>query len=341
MSKRIIFLEPLLEKIKTLVKEGQRSCLEKAMALFGIESDIKTLSESIRKEYEINKNRLLLVDFMPLLSLGTPSRFAGLEKLYYEIPFVCIAKDGIVFEQLKIFKDLSVIICNANFEIVSFQFGGKWGKKLEKDVNRKFKVKQSILEIHKNWVEEQLLEIIPNCIRMPPAGTRYPLHDGAWANLWIDVKSIVGEPERNFFISYQMGYLLTRGYSENLKEDGIIVGNNTAYVIASFLQQIFDDKFLIIIDRLGPYPKLSRLRLIGLDKIDGKKLCMVEDVVSTGREIDMTQLIVYLHKAELLRTVCLFNLEIASSRLIPEDNILVLCRPSKKLGYKRYPKYAT
>lgn len=337
----VIFIEPLLSKIKTLVKEGQKDCLKKSMTLFGSESDIKTLSESIRKQHEIDKNRLLLVDFTPLLSLGTHTRLHSLEKLYNEIPFIVVAKQGIVFEQLKSLRNISTIVCNKNTEIINFLFIGKWNKKFKKVVPKELKQGQNVLETHGDWVENTLLEIIPDSIRKPPTGTRYlPLHDGAWANLWIDVKSIVKEPEIAFFIAYQIGYLLTRGYSENLREEGFVVGNNTAYILASFLHQIFDKKELVMIDRLGPYPNLSKTRLIGLERIEGKKLCMVEDVMSTGRELDMTQLIVYLHKAEIVRAVCLFNLEIALSRLIPEDKILFLCKPSNKIGYKRFPKYA-
>jgi len=339
MPKRIIFLEPLLSKIKTLVKEGQRGCLEKSVALFGSESDMKTLSESIRNQHKIDKDRLLLIDFTPLLSLGTPIRLHSLEKLYNEIPFVVVAKQGIVFEQLKSFKNISIIVCNENTEIVDFLFSGKWGKRLEKVVTRKFKQEQNIFEIHRAWVENMLLEIIPDSIRKPTETRYFPLHDGAWANLWIDVKSIISEPERAFFIAYQMGYSLTRGYGENLREEGLIAANNTAYILASFLQLIFDNKDLVIIDRLGPYPNLSKMRLIELDIIEGRKLCMVEDVISTGRELDMTQLIVYLHKAEISRAACLFNLEVALPHLIPKDKIFCLCNPSNKIGYKRFPRY--
>lgn len=339
MSKGITFIEPLLTKIQTLLKEGQKNCLERSITLFGTESDMEALAESIKKQYEADKTKVLIIDFTPLLSLGTQTRLHILETLFNQAPFFVVAKHGIVFEQIKTLKNIPTVVCNDNHKIVLFT--GDSNKTSRRIINREFKTGENVFQKHQDWVQNKLLDIIPNSIRKPPPGTRYlPLHDGAWANLWIDVKSILKDPNIAFFIAYQIGYLLTRGYTENLIEEGFIVGNNTAYIIASFLNQIFYKKDLVIIDRLGPYPHLSKMRLIGLETIGGKKLCMVEDVISTGRELDMIQLVAYLNKAEISKAVCLFNLDIASSRLVAEDTILSLCNPSRKIGYKRIPKYS-
>lgn len=338
MSKRITFLEPLLTKIQTLLKEGQKNCLERSITLFGIESDMEALSESIKRRYEADKTKVLLIDLTPLLSLGTQTRLHMLETLSNQVPFVVVAKQGIVFEQIKTLRNIPTIVCDDNHEIILLS--GDSRKTSVKIINREFKIGENVFKKHQDWVQNELLEIIPYSVRKPPLGTRYlPLHNGAWANLWIDVKSILRDPDTAFFIAYQIGYLLTGAYSENLKEEGFIVGNNTAYIIASLLNQIFYKKELIIIDRLGPYPNLSKMRLIGIENIGGKKLCMVEDVMSTGRELDMIQLVTYLNNAEISRAVCLFNLDVASSRLVAKEMILSLCNPSRQIGYKRIPKY--
>jgi hypothetical protein len=246
-----------------------------------------------------------------------------------------------VYEQVKTLKNLSTIVIDQNNTIIGSIFSGKWKTKLQKLTDRRLKVGDSIFTIHMEWVENTLLDHIPRCISRPPANTRLlALHDGAWANLWIDVKTLFSDPEVTFFLAYQIGYALTQGYSTDLPEDGFVVANNTAYVLASFIHQIFDKKDLVIIDRLGPYPNLTRTKLIDLSsKVQGKKFCVIEDVISSGREIDMTYLVVYSNDGEVERVASLFNLELANPRFIEKSRIISLCKPSAKIGYKRVPMY--
>ena len=184
------------------------------------------------------------------------------------------------------------------------------------------------------------MRVAQQSLRDPPGGTRFGrLHDGAWANMWIDVKAALGDPRSAFFAAYQMGYCLTRGFSLPLDEDAFVVCNNNSLLMASFLHQLFPGKELVVLDRLGPYPSFRGARTAALDRIDGKKVVLLEDVVSTGREVDMTQLACLLRQAEVTKVVCLFSLEVARSRLLPESSLLSLCRPSRRLRYLRKPMY--
>ncbi len=343
MAKITVFIEPLFDKINQLARMGRPNCLQQAITLFGDEFDINLLVSRIADTYTSNSNNLIFLDFLPLMSLGTRTRLHKLEELYDDIPFVVIAKEGIVFERLKTLKNISLIICDNENKVTNLYFSGKWKKSLSKLVPKRISVDDSILAFHNQYIENYLIDIIPTSLRTPPKKTRQhksqPFSDGTWANLWIDVKAILNNPEVSFFIAYQMAYLLTNAFSKDIQEHGFVVGNNTAYVLASFLQLIFDNKELIMIDRLGPYPKLSKTRLIDLGIAEGKRYCMVEDVISTGRELDLTHLIVYLNDSFIERVITLFDLEVASSRLINDANIMALCKPSAEIGYIKYPKY--
>ena len=134
--------------------------------------------------------------------------------------------------------------------------------------------------------------------------------------------------------------MLTHGYRDQLIEDAFVVANNTSYVMAIFLNKIFSDKELVIVDRIGVYPSLTRTTIVTLQGIQGKRLCMIEDVVSTGREVDLVYLLSFLQGGGVGRVICLFDLEIASPLLLKGDRLIALCRPSPNLKYKRVAKYA-
>lgn len=336
----ITFLDPLYNKIQSFIVEGQSDCLQKSISMYGSDLDIYNLVESIKNKYNSQKEKLVLVDLVPFSSLGTNTRLIKLEECHKETPFVLVAKRGIVYEQLKALKNLTIIICDENSKIIDIVYAKNVKSKIGTLLNKQFEKEEKFIDVKLKYIQNDMLKIIDSCIRRPPQNTRFELNDGAWANMWIDVKAILEKTEFAFYIAFHMGYFLTHGYYENLPEDGFVSGNNTAYILASFLHLIFENKFLIIIDKLGPYPSLGYFQTVDLEKINGKKLIMVEDVISTGREIDMTQIIAYLHNSEITRVVGLFNLEIALSRLISQDHTISLCKPSKNIKYLRVPKYS-
>lgn len=339
MTANLLFIEPLLDKIKQQVVKGEENALKKSLTLYGTGLDITQLIKTI-KHAKYNKRQLILLDLSPFMAIGTQTRLHKLERAYNQFPFIVIAKQAVVLEQFTMFSKISTIVCDVDNKIIEIALNGKWKNLLREAIGRKLKKDDNLVDLHAEWLENKFLEMIQKCIQKPPNGTRFlPLHDGAWANKWIDVKSIISSPELVFFIAYQMGYHLTQGYSRMLDVDGFIVGNNTAYILASFLRTIFEDKDLIVIDKLGPFPQLSKTRLYGLGELENKNLCLVEDVISTGRELDLIYLLTFLSKGEIKKVISLFNLEIAHSRLLTSDMIFALCKPSKKINYKRVPMY--
>jgi hypothetical protein len=335
---KAIFIEPLLQKLEVLIKGGERNPLTKAMTMFGAPDDIDSLTKAIERHEELKP--WPLIDFTPFVSIGLGSqtriqRFGG---LYRRRPFFIVVRQGTALEQLAALRDIATIICDDQHKIIKVihpdeKIDSGYGKLLAKGTD--------LFQTHSAWVHQVLGENLDSCISRPPEGRRYvKLHDETWANLWIDVKAMVQDPRLAIFVAYQMAYALTHGYREQLIEDAFVVANNTSYVIASFLNQIFDDKDLVIVDRLGVYPSLTRTKIVALQGIQGKRLCMIEDVVSTGREVDLVHLLSFLQGGSIERVVCLFNLDIASPLLAKADSLISLCRPSLALKYKRLAKYS-
>ncbi|MDO8848378.1 MAG: hypothetical protein Q7W51_08350 [Coriobacteriia bacterium] len=263
-----------------------------------------------------------------------------LADLYEELPFVILLGRQLALEQAEWLQRVAYVICDDDFRILQVCDGSGTPTESMAEVHDQFFIGGNASKAHDEWVEERLMGFARSAIRRPPENTRYlPLHDGAWANMWIDVKTLLQESSFAFFAAYQIGYRLSRGYRDEFPEDAIVASNNTAYVLASLLQALFSHKQLVMIDRLGPLPDLTELWLLGLERIGAKRLCWIEDVMSTGRELDMTQLVVRQYNAEVTQAVCLFDLEVAKSRLMSPSKIESLCRPSKAIGYSRLAKY--
>jgi hypothetical protein len=333
-----VFIEPLLQKLEIVIKHGERNPLIKALTMFGTTEDLNSLTGAIESCKELKP--WPLVDFTPFaaMGLGSQSRVQHLSGLYHRRPFFIVVRQGTAIEHLSVLKDIAAIICDDQHRIIEVicpngAVSSGYGKLLTKGTD--------MFQLHSGWVHGVLVKNLANCVRKPPQDRRYvKLHDETWANLWIDVKAIIQDCRLALFVAYQMGYMLTYGYRDQLLEDAFVVANNTSYVIAALLNQIFDDKELVIVDKLGVYPSLTRTKIVSLQGMQGRRLCMIEDVISTGREADLVYLLSFLQGGGIGKVICLFNLDIASPLLIKADRLISLCRPSLGLRYRRLAKYA-
>ena len=117
------------------------------------------------------------------------------------------------------------------------------------------------------------------------------------------MKPVLQDPENAFSIAYELGFVLSNGYQDELRElDAFVCSNNTGLILASHLSLIFS-KELIIIDRAGPLPKLPTK---AFPEIAGLNICLVEETIATGREVDLASLFIQMKGATLTEviTVC-------------------------------------
>ena len=351
MEQGIYIIEPLFEKLKSLLFGGFKGTgiLRAAKTFYGRkEEDHTNLSAALKEIIENNEKEsfFILIDFTPFSKIGI-----GHENLIKKglieckgQPVLAVIKRGIASELLRILDIIPIAVCDENCTLSDLYIPTYWdGKEIVRQYFQTIK-RRNFYFLHSKWVSKRLASLIPNSIRKPSEGEYILLPDGTQANEWFDVKSIISYPEKAFFIAYQMGYILSKGYSQDLDADGFLVGNNIAYILASFLQLIFDDKELIIIDHLGPYPGLKKLRIFGEKlryKLANKKLIIIEDVISMGRELDSLYLFAFCYGAEIERAISFLNLDVANPVIFDSKKLSTLCSlpPSILVDYERILKY--
>jgi hypothetical protein len=130
----------------------------------------------------------------------------------------------------------------------------------------------------------------------PDTGDRIRVPSKRYVSKWLNMKQLLAKPAIAFFLAYEMGAILTNGYTDDVDDiDVIASSNNTGLVLASHLSQILS-KPLMIIDHLGPVSRLVSGRLPAAFET---RICLVEEVVATGREADLANLYLQLRGATL------------------------------------------
>lgn len=316
---RYIIVEPHMQRTKNNLMSGQNR------SVF-ISGTIKDDEISLLEEISKNQSKILLIDLFPYCRLGS-GRIEILKNLFNDKKIYFILRKDTFEDEFKNYN-LPYLLFDENFKLIEKSFAN-----IEINQNyKKFKLK---------YIEAKLLEWVKDAIVTQPGNRWITLQDGTKANKWIDIKGLVRKPERLFYLAYQIGYLLSKGYIDiELKEiDGFIVSNNNALSIASLLS-IFFNKQLFIIDKLGPSPRINPDWLNEMrEKLNGKKLIIIEDVISTGREVDLLYFFLIYHRVEVKLVISIIDLNCAHPVLLQQNKILSLCKPSVKLGYKRILAY--
>ena len=272
-----------------------------------------------------NQSKILLVDFYPYSDLGS-GRIEILKNRLGNKEIYFILRKRSFEEQLNKYN-LSYLLFDENFTLSDTNTND-----LEINNYREFKLK---------YIEQKILQWIKEATIKSKNNELITLQDGTKANMWIDIKSLLEDPEKSFYIAYQIGYLISKGYVDlELKGiDGFIVANNNSLPIASLLS-IFFEKTLFIVDKLGPSPRIIPKWLIEMrDKLEGKKVIVIEDVISTGREVDLLYFFLIYHRAEVKKIISVVDLLCARPVLLKQHVVLPLCRPSKSLKYERILAY--
>ena len=164
-------------------------------------------------------------------------------------------------------------------------------------------VNQNVHSIRKEWRDFMLNPLLEEGRKHKDSGKPIELPSKRLVREWIDMKPVLQDPENAFSIAYELGFLLSNGYQDELKGlDAFACSNNTGLILASLLGLIFS-KELIIIDRAGPLPRFSTKTF---PEIVGLKICLVEETIATGREVDLASLFIQMKGATLTEviTVC-------------------------------------
>jgi hypothetical protein len=128
-------------------------------------------------------------------------------------------------------------------------------------------------------------------------GGAFTLRSKRQVTSFLSMKRVLGSSRVGFRLAYELGYELSDGYSTQLDDLGYFAcSNDTGLIVASYLASIFA-KNLLVLDHLGP---VSHLRYDRFHKRESRPaVCLVEELVATGREVDMSALLLGLTGSEL------------------------------------------
>jgi len=332
-----IIVEPYLIEVERQIKR-----FEKVTRIVTLDEEffnkmggeLINLSDALIKE-----DKTILLDFIPFKDIGSDNQYKRIKKMIDDKNILVVAKEGSLVFYFNKYK-IPLVECDDTLKIISSPSSIGLGNNM---------IGKNYFNLHKEYVEDKVFELVKKSVRRPPnEGDYIELKDGSAVNMWFDVKGLLEDPKDQLFIAYQLGYLLTNAYTNKIDEDGFIVSNNNAWALASVLSRIVEkenEKKIYIVDRLGPSPRINIkwLQEIG-QEINGKRLVIVEDLISKGREVDLLYFFLDYIGVRVKRVISLFNLEIAEPILKgsgdKEVTFLSLCRSLSKISeYEYVPKY--
>jgi hypothetical protein len=153
---------------------------------------------------------------------------------------------------------------------------------------------------------------------------------------YLNLKNVGYYPESLIEIAYEIllyefGYFCSEVYSAKYI-DFFITPNNMALFLGSTLQTITNIP-IIPIDKLGPIPSLQlhshKLRNI----LEGKRVNVLVEVISTGSEIDRVIMFLNHMNTSIDEVIGIYDLEAGTAMLVEENRIVSLCKPKGELNY--------
>lgn len=334
-------IDPFMKILENLAKAGEESILEKARNAFTENDEVLNLVRKLKKDTTVQQETV--IDLSSFVFFGSNS-MKNLVTISKTQTLTIVIDENIydIYSESDYWDYFDRIIVNSEKIIVKLIPSSN----SKSELMRGEIVHTSFIEIRKLQIGESLIKHAKDAAKKPDSqNSRFSLPDGTSANLWIDVKSILSDPSVAFEFAYYCAYFLTNGfrydYAKNKEErsyDSLVVGNNTAFLLGCFVQRILPKLELFMIDRLGPFPRVSTIGVFQkYEKMRGKNILILEDVVSTGREIDLITLFGYLHDANVNNALCIFNLQVMNSVFFDPKNIVSLSYPAKDLEYERLP----
>lgn len=306
------FIDPLQLAVRRTITRSSHPLSSRVS--FGSEENVEEIAASIKSLLESGKAPLLWMSH--ILEPGRVSRLTGIPGI---TKAACIVGENTLTDAMQTtWQSLDVI------PLFFYDVNGilRPGNPPAKDANWNDLVGQSIHELRASWVTGALSSLLKGHWRCAPDGKPMELPSKRLVGRWLDMKSVLAKPDNAFFIAYELGFVLSNGYQDELQEiDAFACSNNTGLILASHLSLIFA-KELLIIDRAGPLPKLPTRASPG---IRGLNVCLVEEVIATGREVDLASLFIQMSGATLAKILAVCKIgppRPTVAKLVP---IKVLC----------------
>jgi hypothetical protein len=347
------YIDPVPSKAQRFLQAGESDALLRARMVWGEQSDYDSLCE--RLEVLPDDGLLRVVDLTSVQSLGERARLKPLEDYGSRHPTVMVLRRGVAMRYSEIIRNPPVSLVTVD-EGVSSDDGSRMPPFNIYSVDLPKAAKDSdplshydFFGVGRSWssvswwlTNHRLATLVCNhALRRPPENHRYSLPDGTEANLWLDVKKLISEPGNAIEVAYYCARTITSEFRGLQRQDGsqapftLLVGNHPAAAIATLVRALIGPCVgIAVFDQMGPQAYLARARIDVMRPLP-REVIIIEDVLSSGREIDFIALLALVRGSDITQVICVYDLEIAHPRLIPPARVVSLSRPAKLANYSR------
>ena len=325
---------------RLLAKPDPDSPLWVGPGVFAERSDIRAVTEGIRDTSESGRFPVLL-DLSFVRALGDTARLQPILDIRRKSPFAVVVREGLASRATDVIKQVPHIVLGESLSVISIELGGLPAEH-EEALSGLLRPGSDWIPVREGLVERRIASLAASAIEETPVTQRYiTLPDGTAANKWLASKRLLTNATVAVEWATEIALRLTKYLAiERPDATAFVAGNNCGYLLMSYVQRLLPSIPVFMIDRLGPYPHLSDLRVGALQRLFGHKVCVIADVVSTGRELDLMHSYLRHADASILQAVSVFDLEVARP-LAATCEITALCRASRFLDYVRIPRYST
>jgi hypothetical protein len=333
-----LVFDPLAASVLNAHRDGKTEPLAHARMVFGERREVFALTT--RLEERSQPFKLAILDLTVVQGIGDSTRLAPLIDLAQRRPVAVALRRAVAARHRAALNSAPFAVIEVadppRGEVVAIAPGGLANIELlhSQGIAQGVDFRQYYLSSREWW----LTDLAKTGLRVPDPGKRYHvLGDGTRANVWLDVKQMVGSTETGFEIGYHLAREISRDFTTSPEEVTLVVGNNTSAVLAMHARLVLGAcASVAVFDRLGPFPYLAKPRIDAFPPV-GANAVIVEDVISTGREVDLIALLAIVSGREISEVHTVFHLEIAEPLLIQRDRVHAMARPTLALNYVRLP----
>lgn len=308
---------------------------------------------------------IFLIDLTPFVRIG------AFDELLERLSNISDVSIGLLVCQ-DFANDERPSIENSTLPVFEFDFSGKFREVHEKQgladtsikdyfqrVSREEASKTTLRGIRKTVAQQNLenllgkdgavhypekpLPFVP--VTVPIKGQSFQiLPNGMLVSRYINFKQMGRDIPWLIRLAYEpvlefMDYFLSERISDsdnkvpvNGSVEFIVVPNQTALFVASMVQKI-TRKQVVVIDKLGPIPRLHAQEERLKNKLAGKDVAIFVEVTGTGSEIDRTIMFLNFLGARVKKIIALYDMEIGRPYLADGMEYVSLCKPKGLLEY--------
>lgn len=359
-------LDPLKYRLLDLLHEGEVRPFHSARQGYGTAADIDIFIQKYTEYEEMfrlkklgylsDEKRYAFIDLTPFERIGELEYLVQKLEEFKELkPVLLVMSKFLLLRILAKFPNLTLLIAyydtSGNF-VEFFPTDALVPNYLYSQIINDVKqseTQQTLRALRRRFASQQLFNVLlhNNGLVLPSSnlphkvvqfGGRlfFEMANKMLVSSFLSIKDICQDYTSLLDIAYETLVEITDHFTREEEPlgsfDYLVCANNTSLIIGSLLQMILN-KQVIAIDRLGPIPRLPKQKDQLSEKLQRKRVIIIEEVVSTGGEVDRTVLFLASLGAEIKKIIATYNLNVGRAMLPGANQLVSLCQPKEELGY--------